>query len=558
MPTLTKTCKQNPEHQFIVTNEDQAFYEKMKVPPPSLCPDCRVQRRMSFRNFRNLYERKCDLTGKQIISMYAPVPKGSAKWPSFPVYDTEAWWGDKWDAEEYATSYDFNRPFFDQIGELMVRVPKFSVQNVNSENCHYSNLVMSSRNCYLVFGCVKNEDCYYGHIVWESKNCLDCLYVLSCELCYQCVDCLKSYNLKYCQDAESCFDCSHCLDCKNCNNCFGCAGLRDKEHYIFNEPYGKEEYEKKIKEFDFCNASHMKKIREIMKALSMKHPHPHMHASNIENCSGDYIYNSKNVIESYDVKRSEDLKYAYTIKEFTDARDVNFSGSHSELVCDSITVEGTNIRFSHLCLNGNENITYSDSCFGCKNCFGCVGLRNISYAILNKSYSKEEYEDLVPRIIRHMEQTGEWGEFFPIALSPFGYNETIASEYFPLGKEEAAALGGKWREEKREASYYGAEYRVPDDIGDVPDDMCSKILKCEVTGKYYKIIPHELAFYRTMKLPVPKQCFEARHRERMLLKNPRRLWDRKCMKCKTPIRTTYAPERPEAVYCEKCYLNAVL
>ena len=28
--------------------------------------------------------------------------------------------------------------------------------------------------------------------------------------------------------------------------------------------------------------------------------------------------------------------------------------------------------------------------------------------------------------------TGEWGEFFPSSLSPFGYNETVAQEYFPL------------------------------------------------------------------------------------------------------------------------------
>ena len=31
---------------------------------------------------------------------------------------------------------------------------------------------------------------------------------------------------------------------------------------------------------------------------------------------------------------------------------------------------------------------------------------------------------------------GEWGEFFPSSLSPFGYNETVAQEYFPMTREE--------------------------------------------------------------------------------------------------------------------------
>ena len=36
-----------------------------------------------------------------------------------------------------------------------------------------------------------------------------------------------------------------------------------------------------------------------------------------------------------------------------------------------------------------------------------------------------------------MMKNGEWGEFFPSSMSPFGYNETVATEYFPREKEEA-------------------------------------------------------------------------------------------------------------------------
>lgn len=557
MTSITQTCHQNPNHQFVITDDDQKFYKKMGVPLPTLCPDCRVQRRMSFRNFRKLYNRKCDLTGKQIISMYAPDPPEGHTGPPYNVYDLETWWSDQWDACDYAMLYDFHRSFFDQMGELMNKVPRFAVHNTNAENCRYSNLVMKSKNCYLIFGCVRDEDCYYGHIVWDSKNCVDCLYVLQCELCYECVDCLHCYNVKYSKDTEHCFDCAFLLDCKNCNNCFGCVGLREKQYHIFNQPYSKEEYVKRVSTFDFCNKQQMDIVRQKVQELSKSHSFLYMHGTNMENCVGDYIYNSKNVHYGFDVKQSEDIKYAYTIFAFTDSQDVNFSGSHAELAYDSITVEGVNIRFSHLCLNNCHNITYCDCCYGCKNCFGCTGLRNKSYCILNKQYAKEAYEDMIVQIIDHMKTTGEWGEFFPLSISPFGYNETIASEYFPLSKNQVISLGGRWREEKFETVYQGIDVQIPENIMNVDDDICTKILKCEIMGTHYKIIPQELAFYRKMKLPVPRQCFEARHKARMLLKNPRTLWDRKCMKCGIDIKTSYSPDRKEIVYCERCYNETI-
>ncbi|MEI8091831.1 MAG: hypothetical protein WCG98_06540 [bacterium] len=36
------------------------------------------------------------------------------------------------------------------------------------------------------------------------------------------------------------------------------------------------------------------------------------------------------------------------------------------------------------------------------NMFGCVGMRDKEYCILNKQYTREEYETLVPQIIEKM------------------------------------------------------------------------------------------------------------------------------------------------------------
>ena len=89
-----KVC-QNCGQNFSLEQDDLSFYEKVSVPAPSFCPACRFVRRMTNTNERVLYKRACDLTGKNIISMF---PSGTP----FPVYEVDAWYADGWDPHEYA------------------------------------------------------------------------------------------------------------------------------------------------------------------------------------------------------------------------------------------------------------------------------------------------------------------------------------------------------------------------------------------------------------------------------------------------------------------------
>src|SRR3989338_7300352 len=113
----TKNC-QNCKQDFTIEPEDFSFYEKIKVPPPTFCFDCRAQRRMMFRNERVLYKRPNNAPGKeeQIISIHRP---GTP----LTVYDDRTWWSDKWDPLSYGQSYDFSRPFFTQFKELYMAIP---------------------------------------------------------------------------------------------------------------------------------------------------------------------------------------------------------------------------------------------------------------------------------------------------------------------------------------------------------------------------------------------------------------------------------------------------
>ena len=159
-----------------------------------------------------------------------------------------------------------------------------------------------------------------------------------------------------------------------------------------------------------------------------------------------------------------------------------------------------------------------------------------------------------------MKESGEYGEYFPVWFSPFGYNKTTAQLYYPLSKEEALSKGLKWDDYEPPAPKVEKVLKVdqlPDNISDITDEYLEWAIECEITGKLFRITPQELKFYRNQKLPLPRKCPDQRHLERFQKRNPRILFDRKCDKCGKEIQTTYSPERTEKVLCETCYLQEV-
>ncbi|OGJ83190.1 hypothetical protein A3J91_01405 [Candidatus Peribacteria bacterium RIFOXYC2_FULL_58_10] len=385
-----------------------------------------------------------------------------------------------------------------------------------------------------------------------SRSICDCANVESCELCYEVVDSDRCYHCQYLQNCSNCFDCFLGYNLRGCRDCFACYNLQNAQYCVGNVRYTKGKYEELVRQL----RQDMKLVRKNFEERKREMPRKYMDAINTENCTGNAIINSRNARVCYEVIGVQDCAYVANATSMKDAVDVN-NDDRSELVYEAVGSEANTMHcFNDICWFDHD-ILYCSLCFHCEHCFGCSGLKHKKYCILNKQYSKEEYEELVPRIIAHMRQTQEWGEFFPTKYSPFGYNETMAQDYYPLSQKEAEKRGWKWCADGEGQSYLGPEVTVPDTIEQSDESLCGKILRCTVSGKPYKIIPKEFAFYRQMGIPPPKKCFEQRMLERMALRNPRHLWKRTCMKCGKGIETTYAPERPETVYCESCYLSSV-
>lgn len=550
-------CRQG----FEVREDDLVFYEavspvfagrKELIPPPTLCPACRYQRRLVIRNERAWYDRDCDACGKRTVSIYSPDKP-------YVVYCQACWWSDSWQGTDFGRDFDFSRSAFGQFAELKRNVPRMALTHWHSENSEYTNQSDYNKDCYLLTSSSKNEKCCYGHWFQFSTSSFDCLLAEESELCYECVNVTKCYNSAYLRNSSTCSDSIFLHDCKGCTNCIGCWGLRNKEYHVLNQPVSKEQYQQVRAKLQGSHAA-FSALREEFEKRSATLPRKDSFGFSTENSSGDYLQNTKDAVDCFNCRHVENLKHSqdawndiYHSQDLTEVcwmahcYEVNGSTTDNKLV------------FSTQCEMCND-VYYGDLCLSCHDTFLCTGLRHKQYCVLNKQYTKEEYEELVPRIIAKMREDKEWGEFFPAALSPFGYNETVANEYYPLTWEEALDRGFPWSgyvspvpkvEKIVQAS------QLPDNIKDIPDAILDWAIECEVSKKPFRIIRQELKFLREHGLPLPRLHPDQRHLDRMKLRNPRELFERKCAKCAKNIQTTYSPDRLEIVYCEECYLKEV-
>ena len=568
MNSQTKNC-QNCKKDFTIYPDDIGFYTKIGVPHPTLCPDCRYQRRLVDRNEWNLYKRKCDFTGETIVSIYRPEAP-------FPVYKPEVWRSDKWDPMQYGRDFDFNRPFFKQYEELRREVPHLGLVAFDSQNSEYSNQSQHNKDCYMVFASGSSEKCMYGN--WFQDHCFfsaDCSVLGKSELCYECLNVLRCSSCVWCDDCFDSVSLHFSRDCYGCSNCFGCVGLRNKKYYWLNEQLTKEEYEKRFKAFNWSRDTikdALKKVERLFHTL----PHKHYHGTKIFSSTGDYIKNIDNSKLNFNGNDNKDTAYLQDAGESVNSRDL----TEVLTVEESYQLQGCATIVRGVVLRSSWTMTdcyYCDMSFSNSDCFGCFGVRQKQYCILNKQYSKEDYVKLKARIIEHMKKTGEWGEYFPASVSPFAYNESIAQVYFPLTKEEALKQGYPWydREEARNYKPTIVVENIPQKISDTQDSIVNEVIQCasQLSQKEkdahincataFKIIPLELMLYRKLGIPIPEKCFHCRLQDRLGRRNPRKLWHRQCMcdkkhafheeHCLNEFETSYAPERKEIIYCEQCY-----
>ncbi len=205
-----------------------------------------------------------------------------------------------------------------------------------------------------------------------------------------------------------------------------------------------------------------------------------------------------------------------------------------------------------MCWN-NDRAFYSMECHYNHDIFGCVGLRHKQHCILNRQYSPEEYEKTVAAIVSTLVAEGRWGEYLPEELSYFGYNETIAQEYFPLLEDEAARLGFRWSMEEEKKVRPQGPSMVPETIEQTTSKIVENPLWCEATGRSYKVMSAELAIHQKLGIPLARLCPDERHRRRLARRPPLSLWERQCAKTRERIFSSHPPTVSWPVYSQESF-----
>jgi len=584
----SKSCQQCHAN-FEIGNADLEFCQKMGVPVPTWCPECRMQNLMMFRNETSLYHGKCHATGQSIVSAYHPDRP-------LKIYSEDYWWGDQWEAMDYGRDYDLARPFLEQFYKLYIEVPHNNLNTGNNEDSPFTNHTYDSKRCYLCPSTVYSENVMYSYGADGCRDCIDCQNIKKCELCYECNFCENCYSCTYLLSSTGCREAHFLVDCHDCANCFMCFNLKHKEYCINNEQVTKEEYEARVNEL--LKPEKQAENRENYDLLKNKALYKFANITNSENVSGDKIGNSENVQLCFNVYDLQDARYCVRVFKAKDIQDV-YGCIESEMIYRSINTatKAYNCRFCTNCFYEIRNLEYCDSCHYSSDLFGCVGLKHKQYCILNKQYSKEEYEQLVTKIKEQMNSKPyqdnqglvyKYGDFFPASFSPFAYNESIAFEYFPLAKEEAVARKFRWVDVgEKNITPTILSVNLPS-IQDTDEKILSEIIGCGHAGNCnhkcttaYKIQPAELAFYKQMNLPLPTLCPNCRYYGRIeKYRNPIMLIERQCQcggvrsdggmwqnrtehfhnseHCPNHFLTTYDLERSEIIYCEDCYRTEMI
>ena len=553
--TIEKVC-QKCEETFSFTAEDEALLarlapqigaERFAIAAPTLCPSCRLQRRMLWRGELHLYNRKSALSGESFVSFYAPNAKGN-------VYSRADFWGDDWDARDYGVEFDFNRPFFEQFAELLRVLPVLGLGGVNNENSDYTNNGSYNKSCYLTASANYNEDCYSGNHVNHCKSCVDNLFLLRCELCHQCVSCVDCYNVAYSGQSERCSNSAFLFDCRRCESCFGCVNLVDASYCFFNEQLSADDYQRCVSLMNLHTRSGVTAAQEKFTAHRLKFPHRAVVVEAASGCTGDFLYFSERAASCFDGNNLQDCRHSVWLHDARDCMDIYCWGLPAEL-CYECSGVGNNAYHNLFCYqcNGSRDLIYNVCSNVSSDCFGCVGLKRQKFCILNKQYSEADYNALVPRIIELMIETKEWGEFFPANIALLPYNTTVANDYFPLSKDEVLAQGMGWYDEPSSVTNKDSIRIVPDSIDDLVAEDLVHPMTSERAIKPFKIIARELEFLQSQRLAPPECDYLSRHKERILRRNPRRLWQRRCAKCRDLTQSSYAADRPEIIYCPGCF-----
>lgn len=538
--------------QFSISEAEARLRKQLGlVKTPTTSRAMRLRSLAAFWPHFSLSKTRCGYSGRQIVAVFDDACP-------YPVWHRSDWTEH---ANPPTSSFDFQRPAFEQAWDLFQQCPIPHNFGHGNENCEYADDIWYSKSCYLSHSIYKCEDLLSCFRQLTSRNCAFSVYSLDCELCSDTVHSINCYRLHFGIRCRSCNDCTFLFDCRGCSDCFLCWNLRNKRYCIRNQQYSKADYERERAKYDLSSRRTFDTLKakflELLETLAV------FPASQLDHCeasNGDYLVQCNRCEDCFYCDQTEDCINTIRggfIRSCLDCVGpaINAERCHNScLPVDTVYDVGFSFGISH-----SSYLEYCGFCEKCVHCFLCWGLREKQFCILNKQYSESDYHRRKAEIVRHMMATEEYENLFPSYFSPVAYDSSLAGIYFPLNEEAQNAAGFRTSpisEMLRSGFADGAV--IPDCSKGVSKELCGEVFWDAVAMRPFRLSEHELLFFEQNGLPLPNTFYVRRLKENFSwIPFAGSLRTTACAHCKNEVQTTWPVERDGRIACKECYLQQV-
>ena len=557
--------------------------KKYQISLPQLSPEARQIKRLIWRNERKFY-KFVDSKGVSGISTIS-----DQMWLRV-MSQTDFY---EYDHLQYGI--DYSNDFFADLWTLFKHMPYPSKLGNNMENSEYCNQETDDKNCYLNAWGHKNENSLYTTYSLSGLWTVDNYRAMHCEDAYESIDIHTSQRIFFSQQIENSYNIWFSYDLKSCQNVLFGFGLNNANYVYKNKTLSKGEREKIYYTYKERVASYtwllavLEEYQEWVKDFPLKG----IIAVNTENSiGGNDLINIKNALCCTRGEESQDIAYANLFAGVSDTMDVESVGRAQKNYNLASSIKTSDCIVGSHIFENVQNGYYTYASRNSSYIMACMGLDHKQYCFLNKQYDKDQWEKCTIMSIEELQSKERFWEFFEPQDSPFPYNDSVAMDYYPIHKvciawqETIINLHGRgtvtvdnpekfisdatidlWWEEKIQIKRRTKEQEIniqsgiqtikaqdlPNNIGDVTDDILKKAIICETSGRPFRIVWLELEFYRKHGLPLPRKHYDVRHEERLSKRPWRDMYLRHCDACGKEMLSAYASDSWSKIYCEFCY-----